>query len=445
MFNHHHQRAIYLLACLFFLLLTIKPLHGVDLPEKCSLVPVNGSCKALIDKYYFDQGTRTCKEYMYDGCGPVVPFDEMEQCRSLCEAGEEPRLVKVTRGDGKPFAILTLEYPKSWDEEPMFKIMADGDPVEAREIGGGFDQRVKTVDFMLLRETPTKSLAVEVRHKSDEYRLTTPFVWVPFMANLLDHLGKKEAIFAPVGLDFLTIGATKVSILHNGKPLAAESAIKSTFKGVLHVNPAWKRGFNIIVINARAASGDEHSNEYTFMYFPEKRLKVGEKGRLLCGVSGSKSGPFYDAKVSTEAVYITDSSPQSEVLNLDKEGWPVWKTYDTVEFMGAAPGTAVLEITQKWFLISKEPEVVASHKLYVDPGKKSESRLLHDPVQDDPAYAEIFKGIDSEVDKTLAGDSRRGSMGFCHVIWETKKRILKTKYGIEWETPAEMNPQVIFD
>lgn len=35
--------------------------------------------------------------------------------------------------------------------------------------------------------------------------------------------------------------------------------------------------------------------------------------------------------------------------------------------------------------------------------------------------------------------------GFCHKFWNTKKCILKKEYGIEWKTPAEMNPMVRFD
>lgn len=36
-------------------------------------------------------------------------------------------------------------------------------------------------------------------------------------------------------------------------------------------------------------------------------------------------------------------------------------------------------------------------------------------------------------------------LGSCHWIWAMKKRILKEKYGITWYTPAELNPDVIFD
>jgi hypothetical protein len=31
------------------------------------------------------------------------------------------------------------------------------------------------------------------------------------------------------------------------------------------------------------------------------------------------------------------------------------------------------------------------------------------------------------------------------MFWAEKKRILNQKYGINWKTPPEMNPEVIFD
>ncbi len=35
--------------------------------------------------------------------------------------------------------------------------------------------------------------------------------------------------------------------------------------------------------------------------------------------------------------------------------------------------------------------------------------------------------------------------GMCHTIWKYKKEILKTEYGINWHSPAELNPQTCFD
>jgi hypothetical protein len=83
---------------IFFLILccSTKTLYGGMLPEKCRLTPVNGSCKAMMDRYYFDQKYGLCREYIYDGCGPVVPFDTLEECRALCEP------VSTSSGQMKP-------------------------------------------------------------------------------------------------------------------------------------------------------------------------------------------------------------------------------------------------------------------------------------------------------------------------------------------------------
>jgi hypothetical protein len=40
---------------------------------------------------------------------------------------------------------------------------------------------------------------------------------------------------------------------------------------------------------------------------------------------------------------------------------------------------------------------------------------------------------------------QRGYMGYCHSYWQARKRILKEKYNIDWQTPAEENPLMIYD
>lgn len=36
-------------------------------------------------------------------------------------------------------------------------------------------------------------------------------------------------------------------------------------------------------------------------------------------------------------------------------------------------------------------------------------------------------------------------LGCCHRLWGMKKELLREKYGIIWYTPAELNPDVMFD
>jgi hypothetical protein len=81
----------------------------------------------------------------------------------------------------------------------------------------------------------------------------------------------------------------------------------------------------------------------------------------------------------------------------------------------------------------------------IKPDQEKRSELKHDPIEDDPRYAEIFKTIDDEVDALLADHPQRRSEGFVHFYWRIKKDRLKRKYGIDWRSPGELNPYVIFD
>lgn len=74
--------------------------------------------------------------------------------------------------------------------------------------------------------------------------------------------------------------------------------------------------------------------------------------------------------------------------------------------------------------------------------------MKHDPIENDPQFKSVFENIDSEVEALLAKDGltmRIVGMGWCHMFWPAKQRLLKEKYGIEWKTPGDMNPEVYFD
>ena len=51
---------------------------------QCELDPDPGLCKAYFPKYYFDEEVRACQEFIYGGCGGVVPFDTIEECTQQC-------------------------------------------------------------------------------------------------------------------------------------------------------------------------------------------------------------------------------------------------------------------------------------------------------------------------------------------------------------------------
>lgn len=53
--------------------------------QRCTLEPDEGFCKAFVRKYYFDQNENTCKEFIWGGCGGIVPFETREDCQAACE------------------------------------------------------------------------------------------------------------------------------------------------------------------------------------------------------------------------------------------------------------------------------------------------------------------------------------------------------------------------
>ena len=57
--------------------------------------------------------------------------------------------------------------------------------------------------------------------------------------------------------------------------------------------------------------------------------------------------------------------------------------------------------------------------------------------------SKIEKEVEQKVEELLQDEPRY--MGFCHLYWRTKKRILKEDYGIDWLTPAESNPHIMLD
>ncbi len=59
------------------------------LPKKCSLKPETGPCKAFFKKYYYDADNKTCKSFIWGGCGGLVPFDTLEDCNKTCLAVQD--------------------------------------------------------------------------------------------------------------------------------------------------------------------------------------------------------------------------------------------------------------------------------------------------------------------------------------------------------------------
>lgn len=75
----------------------------------------------------------------------------------------------------------------------------------------------------------------------------------------------------------------------------------------------------------------------------------------------------------------------------------------------------------------------------------AEPRWLYDPIEDESAVQAILQQAEREAEADLAAKGIKEELGYCHVLWFAKARILASRYGITWYSPAEMNGHITFD
>lgn len=73
--------------------------------------------------------------------------------------------------------------------------------------------------------------------------------------------------------------------------------------------------------------------------------------------------------------------------------------------------------------------------------------IKFDMIEKDPKYRDVFKKIDKEVEESIKNDPifKNRPDGYALYFWNKKKALLKNKYNIDWKTPSELNPGVLFD
>lgn len=79
-------------------------------------------------------------------------------------------------------------------------------------------------------------------------------------------------------------------------------------------------------------------------------------------------------------------------------------------------------------------------KIMLDP---KIGHLRTDPVEYTWKWETIYYEVEDELDRRLANVPRQ--MGFCFQYWAMKRELLMEKYGIDWRSPSQMNPRVMFD
>jgi hypothetical protein len=104
----------------------------------------------------------------------------------------------------------------------------------------------------------------------------------------------------------------------------------------------------------------------------------------------------------------------------------------------------------------------AERQRYVHIAETQGAKILHDPIEDDPVIGPLIKAVTREVELEVIEEHRRqiadletrsptvaslfrSGRGLCHRTWHLTKERLRERRSIDWRTPAEMNPFVIFD
>jgi len=68
-----------------------------------------------------------------------------------------------------------------------------------------------------------------------------------------------------------------------------------------------------------------------------------------------------------------------------------------------------------------------------------------DPIENDPQLKPLVEAAAKEAEAELQPPRDGHEMGMCHHLWRRQKEILRERHGIDWRSPAEMNPDIIFD
>lgn len=88
-------------------------------------------------------------------------------------------------------------------------------------------------------------------------------------------------------------------------------------------------------------------------------------------------------------------------------------------------------------------EIFSSEKLVDIISRPDPGHLRRDPVEYTDEWEDIIYDAEEELDRRFANHPK--GMGFCFMYWNAKQDLLKEKYGIEWRSPSQMNPRVMFD
>jgi len=360
-------------------------------------------------------------------------------------AKDGPRIASVRPVPDLPYLSVDVEYPRDGTER-SFTFEADGKPAPSRAMGGGSEPTHLQATYLVYPGPACQRLVARWGDGAAERTAPVMPAWkAPSLTVLLGRLGDHEALFEAVDLEFQVFSPATASFLHDGTPLVPTRAEAGGPGERLRISPRWHPGLNEIRMAVTSPTGTRERT-FTFVLLEDGGLSPDDTVRLVYGEVGSKSGPFYRLAIEGDAVMVAGN--ELGELPAADGGWIFHSPVVIAKLEAKKAGQATLRIERKGSFLFGEYEPVGEHRIRVGAaggGEKGTSGIRRDPVEDDPRYQRVFAGIDAEVDAVLADHPRRGSEGFCHVRWKVKKRLLAEKYGLAWQSPDELNPQVIFD
>lgn len=89
-----HTLVLAIVAILIVLLVIfgVRELSGYSVKgldqNRCFVTPESGPCTDGKEKYYYDVDSNSCKSFVWGGCQGKVPFDNLEECKKICEIPE---------------------------------------------------------------------------------------------------------------------------------------------------------------------------------------------------------------------------------------------------------------------------------------------------------------------------------------------------------------------
>ena len=134
---------------------------------------------------------------------------------------------------------------------------------------------------------------------------------------------------------------------------------------------------------------------------------------------------------------------------------PVWvASFDLSKMIEQAMGAVTRQLhfpghSERPYIIGELPATLAETGTIAEQTERVfqalRASIRKDPLDDDPDYSPLIQAVEERVNLELEAEGRNRGFGSCHMVWWKKKRILWEEYGIDWKTPAELNPHIIYD